>query len=81
MSLVLPEPVAAYFAAENRDDTEALAHVSADDRSTLNTEIGSPLTSEENVPSPMTAIEGGTDAEEGGFYGDSGTGATWRLSM
>lgn len=30
MSLVLPEPVAAYFAAENRDDTEALAQCFAD---------------------------------------------------
>lgn len=30
MSLVLPEAVAAYFAAENRDDTEALAQCFVD---------------------------------------------------
>ena len=30
MSLVLPKPVAAYFAAENRDDTEALVQCFAE---------------------------------------------------
>lgn len=30
MSIALPEPVAAYFAAENRDDTEALAQCFVD---------------------------------------------------
>ena len=30
MSLVLPKPVAAYFAAENRDDTEALVRCFVD---------------------------------------------------
>ena len=31
MSVELPNPIAAYFAAENRHDTEALAHFFADD--------------------------------------------------
>src|SRR5262249_17367617 len=50
--------------------------VSADGRSPVSTEIGSPPTTSENVPPPMGNRGGGTHAGIGGLHRDSSTGAT-----
>ena len=64
-----------------REGMRLALDVSADGRSPESTEIGSPPTTSQNVPSPMGNREEGPRAGTGGLHDDSSTGEARCLSL